>query len=193
MKIGIIIDFVCPYCFVGTEIMWKVLGADWKNTDIVWYPYELVPEPEEQKRADISKEKSFHRNIGAWAEKEGIRVSFPTVDPVPRTALAFQGVKIAEKYNLASAFVKGVFEGYWIENKNIGDLEVLSEIAEKAGIPKMEFKSSLEKGEFREEHRKENDEVSEWDFDVVPTFYIDGEQIPNFPKTSSEMETMLKK
>lgn len=193
MKIGIIIDFVCPYCFVGTEIMWKVLGSDWKNRDIVWYPYELVPEPVEQRTVNLSGESYFKKNIKGWADAEGIKVNFPTVNPVPRTSLAFQGVKIAEKYNLTSAFVKAVFEGYWIENKNIGDFEVLSEIAEKAGIPKDEFKNSLQNGEFKEIHKKENSEVSDWDFEVVPTFYIDGEQIPNFPKTSSEMEIMLKK
>lgn len=29
MKIGIILDFVCPYCFVETELLWKFLGDDW--------------------------------------------------------------------------------------------------------------------------------------------------------------------
>ncbi|MGL4403547.1 MAG: DsbA family oxidoreductase [Fusobacteriaceae bacterium] len=193
MKIGIIIDFVCPYCFVGTEIMWKVLGEDWRNSDIVWFPYELAPEPTEQKRSSPDREKYFEENILPWAVKEGIKVNFPGIDPIPRTSLAFQGIKIAEKHNLTSQFVKAVFESYWIHNKDIGSVDVLSEIGGNLGIPKDEFQSSLQRGEFKEEHKKQNDEISEWDFEVVPTFYIDGEKIPDFPRTYIEMNKILKK
>lgn len=192
MKTGIIIDFVCPYCFIDAELLWKALEGKWENMDITWHPYELTPEPFPQKVVDLARKGYFEKNISAWAEKEGIKVNFSTVSPVPRTALAFEGIKIAKKYNLSSQFVKGVFESYWIDNKNIGDIEVLSEIAEKIGIPKEEFKLSLENGEFREEHKKENLEVSEWDFEVVPTFYIDGEQIAEFPRTLGEMKNIFK-
>lgn len=191
MKVGIIIDFVCPYCFVDMEIMWKALGEKLEDMDIVWYPYELAPEPSEQKRVDFAREKYFLEKIKPWAEKEGVKVNFPTIDPVPRTALAFEGIKIAMKYNLEAHFVKNVFESYWLENKNIGDIEVLSEIAEKSRIPKEDFKKSLEIGEFRNEHIKENSEVSDWDFEVVPTFYIDGKQISEFPRTLEEMKKLL--
>ncbi|MGL5099377.1 MAG: DsbA family oxidoreductase, partial [Fusobacteriaceae bacterium] len=150
MKIGIIIDFVCPYCFVDTEIMWKALDEKLEEMEIVWYPYELAPHFYEQKRVDADR----------------------------------------EKYSLESQFVKNVFESYWVRNENIGDIDILSEIAEKTGIPKKEFKNSLQSGEFKEQHRKENDEVSDWDFDVVPTFYIDGEKIPQFPKTLEDMKKM---
>ncbi|MGL5541976.1 MAG: DsbA family oxidoreductase [Fusobacteriaceae bacterium] len=191
MKIGIIIDFVCPYCFVDTEIMWKALGKKVEEMEITWYPYELTPEPSQQKRVDTAREKYFKENIEPWAEKEGVKINFPTIDPIPRTALAFEGIKIAKKYGLESQFVKNVFESYWIRNKNIGDMDVLSDVAEKIGVPKNEFRNSLQSGEFKEQHKEENSKVSDWDFDVVPTFYVDGEKIPQFPKTLEEMKNIF--
>ncbi|WP_297599055.1 DsbA family protein [uncultured Cetobacterium sp.] len=182
MKITMILDFVCPYCFVGEKILEKALKEKRIKPEYRFLPYELSPEPNPQPVVNESAREYFKKNIESWAKEEGIAINFPTISPKPRTALAFEGLYTAEKYGKGIEYIRAILEAYWIHNKNIGDLNVLVEIAENLEIPKFEFEDSLLTSKYREAHKKLNEEVSEYDFDVVPTFYINDEQIANFPR-----------
>lgn len=160
---------------------------------IEWYPFELVPAPQELGRITLKKKESFEKNILPWAESLNIKINFPSVDPIPRTDLAFQGIKFAEKYSLSSNFIRAIFEAYWIESKNIGDLETLADIGEKAGLNREALLKSLIDGEFKEIHKNQNEEVSNWDFEVVPTFFIDEIKIQDFPRTLDAMKELFTK
>lgn len=192
MKISIILDFVCPYCFVGEKILEKALKEKNLKPEFRFLPYELSPEPKPQPIVNEAGREYFEKNIVNWAKEENIAIKFPTVSPKPRTALAFEGIYTAEKYDKGIEYVRAVLEAYWLYNKDIGNAEVLIEIADNLLIPKFEFADSLLSGKFREAHKKLNAEVSEIDFDVVPTFYIDEKQIPNFPRTTEEWLEILK-
>lgn len=192
MKISIILDFVCPYCFVGEKILEKALKEKNLKPEFRFLPYELSPEPKPQPIVNEAGREYFEKNIVNWAKEENIVIKFPTVSPKPRTALAFEGIYTAEKYDKGIEYVRAVLEAYWLYNKDIGNVEVLIEIADNLLIPKFEFADSLLSGKFREAHKKLNAEVSEIDFDVVPTFYIDEKQIPNFPRTTEEWLEILK-
>lgn len=192
MKISIILDFVCPYCFVGEKILEKALKEKNLKPEFRFLPYELSPEPKPQPIVNEAGREYFEKNIVNWAKEENIAIKFPTVSLKPRTALAFEGIYTAEKYDKGIEYVRAVLEAYWLYNKDIGNVEVLIEIADNLLIPKFEFADSLLSGKFREAHKKLNAEVSEIDFDVVPTFYIDEKQIPNFPRTTEEWLEILK-
>ncbi|MGL4358475.1 DsbA family oxidoreductase [Cetobacterium sp.] len=182
MKITIILDFICPYCFVGEKILEKALKEKNITSEFKFLPYELSPEPKPQAVVNEAGKAYFQKNIVEWAESENILINFPTVNPKPRTALAFEGLYTAEKYNKGIEYIRAVLDAYWISNKNIGSIEVLTEIAKNLNIPENEFSEALNSRKFKEEHYKLNLEVSDYDFDVVPTFYIDEVQLDNFPR-----------
>lgn len=182
MKITIILDFICPYCFVGEKILEKALKEKNITPEFKFLPYELSPEPKPQAVVNEAGKIYFQKNIVEWAESENILINFPTVNPKPRTALAFEGLYTAEKYNKGIEFIRGVLDAYWLHNRDIGNINVLTDVAKNLGIPENEFSESLSSGEFKEQHYKLNLEVSDYDFDVVPTFYIDEVQLKNFPR-----------
>jgi len=182
MKITIILDFICPYCFVGEKILEKALKEKNITPEFKFLPYELSPEPKPQAVVNEAGKIYFQKNIVEWAESENILINFPTVNPKPRTALAFEGLYTAEKYNKGIEYIRGVLDAYWLHNRDIGNINVLTDVAKNLGIPENEFSESLSSGEFKEQHYKLNLEVSDYDFDVVPTFYIDEVQLKNFPR-----------
>ncbi|MCQ8211356.1 DsbA family protein [Cetobacterium somerae] len=192
MKISIILDFVCPYCFVGEKILEKALKEKNLNPEFRFLPYELSPEPKPQPIVNEASKEYFQKNIVNWAKDENININFPTISPKPRTALAFEGIYVAEKYNKGIEYVRAVLEAYWLHNKDIGNVEILIEIADNLLIPKFEFADALLSGKFKAVHKKLNDEVSDLDFDVVPTFYINEKQLANFPRTTKEWLEILK-
>ena len=191
MKISIILDFVCPYCFVGEKILEKALKEKNLKPDFRFLPYELSPEPKPQPIVNEANREYFQKNIVNWAKDENIAINFPTISPKPRTSLAFEGIYIAEKYDKGIEYVRAVLEAYWLHNKDIGNVEVLIEIADNLLIPKFEFSDALLSGKFRAVHKKLNDEVSDLDFEVVPTFYINEKQLENFPRTTKEWLEIL--
>lgn len=193
MKITMILDFVCPYCFVGEKILEKALKETGKNPEYRFLPYELTPEPSPQAIVNDASKAYFDKNIKEWAKNEGIEINFPTVNPKPRTALAFEGLYVAEKYDKGIEYIREVLDFYWLHNKDIGNLDVLNEIAENILLPKFEFADALLSGVYREKHRKLNSEVAEIDFDVVPTFYVNDEQLEEFPRELSEWKEILNK
>ncbi|WP_047394560.1 DsbA family protein [Cetobacterium sp. ZOR0034] len=182
MKITIILDFICPYCFVGEKILEKALKEKNITPEFKFLPYELSPEPKPQAVVNEAGKIYFQKNIVEWAESENILINFPTVNPKPRTALAFEGLYTAEKYNKGIEYIREVLDAYWLHNRDIGNINVLTDVAKNLGIPENEFSESLSSGEFKEQHYKLNLEVSDYDFDVVPTFYIDEVQLKNFPR-----------
>lgn len=192
MKISIILDFVCPYCYIGEKILEKALKDKNLKPEFRFFPYELSPEPKPQPIVNEASRDYFEKNIVNWAKEENIPINFPTISPKPRTALAFEGLYIAEKYNKGIEYIRAVLEAYWLHNKNIGDIEVLASIADNLLIPKFEFTDALLSGKFKEAHQKLNAEVSEFDFDVVPTFYIDDIQLETFPRTTQKWLELLK-
>jgi predicted DsbA family dithiol-disulfide isomerase len=192
MKITMILDFVCPYCFVGEKILEKALKEKNLKPEFKFLPYELSPEPTPQPIVNEANKEYFDKNILLWATQEDILVKFPTISPKPRTALAFQGIYVAEKYDKGIEYVRAVLDAYWLRNKNIGNVEVLIEIADNLLIPKFEFADALLSGQFSAAHRKLNNEVSNFDFDVVPTFYIDDKQLKEFPRTKEKWLEILK-
>ncbi|MEG0069558.1 DsbA family oxidoreductase [Cetobacterium sp.] len=186
MKITMILDFVCPYCFVGEKVLEKALKEKNIKPEYKFLPYELSPEPNPQPIVNEGAREYFKKNIENWAKEEGIEINFPTISPKPRTALAFEGLYTAEKYDKGVDYIRAVLEAYWIHNKDIGNLNVLVEIADDLRIPKFEFEDSLLSSKYSEAHRKLNAEVSEFDFDVVPTFYINDEKLESFPRKVKE-------
>ncbi|MGL4988081.1 MAG: DsbA family oxidoreductase [Cetobacterium sp.] len=192
MKISIILDFICPYCFVGEKILEKALKELNLKPEFKFLPYELCPEPAPQAVVNSNNKSYFINNIGNWAKNENIDVNFPTVNPKPRTALAFEGLYTAEKYDKGIEYIRAVLDSYWIDNKDIGNINILTEIANSIQLPREEFFDSLSSGKFKEEHKKLNSEVSDYDFEVVPTFYIDDLQLDTFPRTSEEWKNILK-
>lgn len=192
MEISIILDFVCPYCYVGEKILEKALREKDLKPDFRFFPYELSPEPNPQPIVTEANKEYFEKNIATWAKEESIPINFPTISPKPRTALAFEGIYVAEKYNKGIEYVRAVLEAYWLHNKDIGNVEVLITIADNLLIPKFEFADDLLSGKFTKAHQKLNAVVSKLDFDVVPTFYINDTQLETFPRTTQKWLELLK-
>lgn len=191
MKISIILDFVCPYCYISEKVMWKALDDHPDTIEFEWLPYELNPEPSPLKQVPIEKKIYFEKNIIPLAKNENISINFPTISPTPRTNIIFEGLNIAKEFKKEIGYIKKVMDSYWIENKNIGDIEILSEIAKEIGIEKNYFKSCLKNEKYKILHKKLNEEISKRDFEVVPTFYINDKQVEKFPVTVREWKNLI--
>jgi len=143
MKIEIVSDVVCPWCYIGKRRLEKalaVVGGDGRP-EVTWLPFQLNPgmPPEGMPRAEYRKAKfgSLERSraldarVIAEGKSEGIEFAFDRIERTPNTSEAHKLIALAENQN---AVVDALFRAYFEEAKDIGDPAVLAEIAARCGV-----------------------------------------------------------
>ena len=84
------------------------------------------------------------------AEKLGVYMKLPTVSPYPYTNLAFQGLEFAKDQGKGDEYNDAVFRAFFQQSRDIGRIDVLSDIANEVGLDPEQFRAALEQGTYRD-------------------------------------------
>ena len=84
------------------------------------------------------------------AEKLGVYMKLPTVSPYPYTNLAFQGLEFAKDQGKGDEYNDAVFRAFFQQSRNIGRVDVLSDITKEVGLDSEQFRDALERGAYRD-------------------------------------------
>jgi predicted DsbA family dithiol-disulfide isomerase len=104
------------------------------------------------------------------ADEDGINLKLS--EKLPNSRLALSISEFAKKKMKFDEFHKLVFENYWKEGKDIGDLNLLLELAESIGLKKNEILDYIKSNEPYERMRKILIELRKYGINGVPTFLI---------------------
>jgi predicted DsbA family dithiol-disulfide isomerase len=116
----------------------------------------------------------------------------PNVVPRPYTRLAFEGWFFACDHGKGDEYNDSVYKAYFIDEKNIGDVEVLTALAENVGLDGAAFRAALENGTYTEAEKAAIDYArNELQPKGVPTIYINGEKVAVSEYTKDEMIRIL--
>ena len=140
LKITVYSDYICPFCYVGHHRLQRL--RDDYDLKINWCFLEIHPETstagEPIDSLDYPSEQwqQMMTNLERIAEEENIPLSKLSFITNSRDALLLSE---AAKQCGREAFYKlheRLFSAYFVDGKNIGNKEVLSEIADSCGIDK---------------------------------------------------------
>lgn len=132
-KIRVWIDFVCPYCLLGEQLIRA--ATDGLDVDIVWMPFELRPYPTPTLRPeDDYLPTAWKHGVYPAAEQLGVPIRLPTVSPQPYTRKAFLGLQYAVEHGRGDAYVDAVLRAFFQEDRDIGDTDVLKAVIEGLGL-----------------------------------------------------------
>ena len=194
MEILFITDYVCPYCLVAKEALEQALEATGLTANITYQPFELTPEPRE--RVDTwndARRRAGYKVLEEPCRKLGLPMKLPPhVIPRPYTRLAFEGWYYACGHGKGDAYADAMYRAYFMEELDIGDLEVLAGIAARLGLDGDDFTAALEQGTYSAREK----EAVEYARNVlkptgVPTIYIDGQKVSLSEYTREEMIRLL--
>ncbi|MCH7519114.1 MAG: DsbA family protein, partial [Candidatus Dadabacteria bacterium] len=161
-------DYICPFCYLGTK---RILGLSKEfNLTIDWKGIEIHPEfpPQGKKRTKTLKSKSFAETIREMAKEDNIEIKLPGFATNSRSILeASEFAKIKGKF---LEFHIGVYEAYFLEGRNIGDIEIVLDIGEKAGLDKSELQECLSKRTMFDKIEANKKEAEDKLILGVPTF-----------------------
>jgi predicted DsbA family dithiol-disulfide isomerase len=197
MRIDIISDVVCPWCFIGKRRLEKALSLRPEiQPEITWRPFQLNPDMPEggmsradyiaSKFGDSSQSHRIHKTIGDAGKSVGIDFAFDRIQRSPNTRNAHRLIRWATRQGLSGNVVDRLFRGYFLEGHDIGDLDTLALIAGQAGLDRAEAKSFLAGPAEREEIIAEDRNARRLGVSAVPCFIfagqyaISGAQEPEF-------------
>ncbi|HEY1504243.1 MAG TPA: DsbA family oxidoreductase [Stellaceae bacterium] len=197
MQIDIISDVVCPWCFIGKRRLEKALTMRPEiETDITWRPFQLNPDmPAEgmtradyiaTKFGDSGHSRRIHQTIAEAGATVGIEFAFDKIKRSPNTRNAHRLIRYATKQGVASDVVTRLFDGYFLEGRDVGDLAALAKIAAEAGLDEREARAFLAGDSERDEIVAEDRNARRLGVNAVPCFVfarqyaISGAQEPEF-------------
>jgi predicted DsbA family dithiol-disulfide isomerase len=156
MQIDVISDTVCPWCFIGKRRLQRAMELRPDIAfDVKWRPYQLdptVPREGVDRQAymrakfgdDPKKTLEMHQLLIAEGEKEGIAFDFAAIVRRPNTLDSHRLIRWAEAAGVQDDVVERLFIAYFENGEDIGDIRILSDIADLCGMDGVEVAQMLE-------------------------------------------------
>ncbi|MCM2506048.1 DsbA family oxidoreductase [Aureimonas altamirensis] len=152
-RIAVYSDYVCPFCLLAEQVVSEAIGD--RDIPIQWRAFELRPDPVPTLKPEDPYLPAIWRNsVYSLADRLGVPVKLPSISPQPRTAKAFELLALAQDKGLDHAYSMRVLRAFFQEDRDIGDPDVLVELAADAGLDRGEARQALEHGTYAERHQE---------------------------------------
>ena len=156
MQIDVISDTVCPWCFIGKRRLQRAMAMRGDIAfDVRWRPFRLDPTiPKEGLDRKAYMKAKFgedglveaHRMLTREGAKDGIVFAFDAIRRAPNTLDSHRLIRWAETAGVQDEVVERLFIAYFENGEDIGDIRVLSDIADLCGMDGVEIARMLESG-----------------------------------------------
>ena len=180
MKITIFSDYVCPFCYVGKIALFRALEGH--EAEIEFYPYELRRPPVEKvdPMHDEAKIKRFNEVLLPMANQLEVPMNLPWISPHPYSTLAFQGYYYAQEFNLGLAYNDAIFQAFYVDEKDIGEMSVLDEVLNQLNLDVESFHRAVEEERFMAQLNEQYAYREAREIKSVPTFFINDQRVSGF-------------
>ena len=185
VKLDIISDPICPWCYIGKTYLDRALEAAVDHPfTIEWQPFQLNPDmPAEgmDRRAYLEgkfggKERAVqaYLPVHEHAEKAGIPMNLDDIKRTPNTIDAHRMIHWAGIEGRQTAMVSALFKAYFVEGRDIGDHDTLADIADALEMDASVILRLLQSDSDVQETRERDAAFREMGVSSVPTFIVDG-------------------
>jgi predicted DsbA family dithiol-disulfide isomerase len=185
MKLAIVIDVVCPWCFVGKREIEKAMAMrPGVISSIEWRPFQLAPDtPAEgvdrklyyqRKFGDTAQLDEMRRHLKNRGEALGIDFDFDSDCLIANTLDAHRLIRWAGPAGCQDIVVEALMEQYFEKAAFLGDKALLCDIAEGAGMDRELVTELLTTDRDADLVRQDIQQANNMGVSGVPFFIFDG-------------------
>lgn len=186
VKLDIISDPICPWCYIGKTLLDQALAERPDHPfKIEWHPFQLNPDmpAEGMDRRDYLEAK-FGGKEGAIrayapvldrAEAAGLTIDFAAIKRTPNTLDTHRLLHWAGIEGCQDRMAMALFRAYFNEGRDIGDPEVLADLADSLGLDGAMIQRLLTTEADREDIRARDAQFRQMGITGVPTFIVGGQ------------------
>ena len=138
-------DYVCPWCYIGFRRI-EQLKQEF-DVEVEWRPFELHPETPKTgaqlagRLGSAARTRAYTENILNVANDAEIAMRMPAV--VANSHRALEAAEFARVNGGFDAMHAALFEAYFEASRDIGDPDVLCEIARSCGVDDQGLRQAL--------------------------------------------------
>lgn len=182
--IDVFSDVICPWCFVGKRRLERALAQPAPEVTVRWRAFLLNPDmPAEgmdratylsRKFGGGARARDLYAAIEEVGGREGIDFAFDRIRRTPSTVKAHRVLARAESDGCQGALVETLFRAYFEQGQDIGDEDVLIELADGAGMDPASARAALAGPEGDRAVHGDNALAHSMGIGGVPCFIVDG-------------------
>ncbi|MEN5307774.1 DsbA family oxidoreductase [Chryseobacterium cucumeris] len=204
MKIEIWSDVMCPFCYIGKNNFEQALNKlPFKDeVEVEWKSFQLDPTLDPNKTQDTIQ---YFREKKGVAEPQaaqmlgqvtqmgkgaGIDFNFEKT-LITNTFSAHKLLHLAKKHNKSNEMEEALFIAHFIDGKNVGDIEVLVDLAESLGIDKEEARQAVTTDQLDYEVNQDIQEARNNGISGVPFFVLNGKYAVSGAQPAEVFENAL--
>ena len=188
IKLDIISDPICPWCYIGKSYLDRALAAHPDHPfTIEWHPYQLNPDMAvggmdrreylELKFGGQDGALKVYGEIAQKAEEAGLNIDFAAIKTTPNTINAHRLIHWAGVEGRQAFVVAALFKAYFVEGRDIGADGVLCNIAGDSGMDGDMVERLLTTDADLEDIRARDAHSREMGVRGVPTFILNNEAV----------------
>jgi predicted DsbA family dithiol-disulfide isomerase len=149
LTIEVVSDVVCPWCYIGKRRLEAALELyaqakpDAPPPKVSFHPFQLNPDlpPEGMLRADYVARKwggrpssEVYARVSGVGKSVGIDFEFDRIVRQPNTKAAHALIALAGELGVQPAVKEAMMRAYFIDGRDLTDIDTLVEVAERAGL-----------------------------------------------------------
>jgi predicted DsbA family dithiol-disulfide isomerase len=185
IRIDVVSDIVCPWCFIGKRRLEKALTlASEVPVEVHWRPYFLndwIP-PEGMSREQYLTTKfgsperyqGIAQRVRAAAAEEGLDYAVDRISRQPNTRDAHRLIRWAEGIGKAADMKQRLMDLYFTNGADLSDRAVLLRAAADVGLDPEDVRTALDSDKDIAEIDQEVEAAKEAGIQGVPCFILDG-------------------
>ncbi|TFW02982.1 DsbA family oxidoreductase [Oxalobacteraceae bacterium OM1] len=164
-------DYVCPFCYLELPLLQQLKRELGDRLEITWHPFELRPDPEPV----LDPDGPYLHNV--WtdlvyplAQERGMHLKLPPLQP--RSRKAFEAAEHARVNGRFDAMHEGIFKAFFVDGRDIEDIEVLVDIGADAGLDMDDLKGLLDAGRYERRILDAEQEAADIGITAVPLMVL---------------------
>lgn len=184
MKVDIVVDTICPWCYIGKRRFDRALAL---RSDLAlevgWRPFQLNPAmpPEGMDRRFYIAEKfggkdrarAVHDTLQKIGSEVGIDFDFRAIERTPNTIDSHRLARFAAGQGLQTEAIAALFAAYFENGRDIGDRRVLIDIGQEIGLDPAALSAYLDSDADIATVHAEDDLARRLGVNGVPCFIVD--------------------
>lgn len=185
LAVEVVHDLVCPWCFLGVRRLFSTLRRRPDLVcEIIWRPFLLNPDMPRagmarydyviRKFGGEERARRLYASITEIGRSEGIAFRFDRIRRAPSSVDAHRLVRWAERAGRGGAAVEALFYAYFTDGKDIGDIGVLTAVAENLGLSPGAARAFLQSDIETEQVHADNLRAHRLGINGVPCFVVAG-------------------
>lgn len=185
MRLNVIFDTVCPWCYIGKRRLERALALRPKlSVSIQWHPFLLNPDMPPsgidrtayliKKFGSEARVRRIFGAIGEAGQSVEIDFAFDRIRRTPNSIPSHKLIRYASHRIAADSLVEDIFEAYFVKGADIGQVDILLDLAARHGLNLDALQEYLESETDADVVYEENARAHRLGINGVPAYNFNG-------------------